>query len=54
MRKIKTSLKIKRREVTLALVCMMVLILFFSGYSIGKEHSSSKIATNLCNKENSI
>lgn len=50
----KIPLKIKRREVTIALVCMMVLILFFSGHSIGKEKRSSKIETNLCNKENSI
>ena len=46
MRKIKTPLKIKRREVTLALVCVMVLILFFSGYSMGKEQSSTSIETN--------
>lgn len=46
MKKIKLPLKNKRREITLVLVSIMVLVLFFSGYSMGKEHSSINIATN--------
>lgn len=46
MRKLKETLKIKRREITLVLVSIMVLVLFFSGYSMGKEHSSTNIETN--------
>lgn len=43
MRKVKIPLKIKRREITLILVSIMVLVLFFSGYSMGKEYSSTNI-----------
>lgn len=46
MRKLKETLKIRRREITLILVIIMVLVLFFSGYSMGKEHSSTKIETS--------
>lgn len=46
MKKIKRQLKFKRREITLAIVSIMVLILFFSGYSMGKEYSSTNIETN--------
>lgn len=43
MKKIKNSLKNKKREITLILISIMVLILFFSGYSMGKEYSSTNI-----------
>lgn len=33
----------KRRELTLIIVSVMVLALFFSGYSMGKEYSSTNI-----------
>ncbi len=46
MKKTKRPLKFKRREVTLVLVTIMVLLLFFSGYSMGKEYSSSNLVTN--------
>ncbi len=46
MKKFKKPVKIKRREITLILVSIMVLILFFSGYSMGKEYSSIKLDTN--------
>ncbi len=58
MRKAKIPLKIKRREITLILVSIMVLVLFFSGYSMGKEYSntnieaSSKIAEPILTVEN--
>lgn len=40
------KIKIKKRELTLILVSFMVLALFFSGYSMGKEFSSTSIETN--------
>lgn len=43
MKKVKSPLKNKRREITLILVSVMVLALFFSGYSMGKEYSSTNI-----------
>lgn len=46
MKKLKIPFKIKRRELTLILVSIMVLVLFFSGYSMGKEHSIINIDTN--------
>ena len=46
MKKIKISFKNKKRELTLILVSFMVLALFFSGYSMGKEYSSTNIETN--------
>lgn len=46
MKKIKVPFKNKRRELTLALVSAMVLALFFSGYSMAKEYSSTSIETN--------
>ena len=46
MKKVKNLLHSKKREITLILVSIMVLILFFSGYSMGKEHSSTNIETN--------
>lgn len=46
MKKIKIKLINKRRELTLVLVSIMVLLLFFSGYSLGKEHSSINVNTN--------
>lgn len=46
MKKVKIPLKNKKREITLVLVSILVLILFFSGYSMGKEYSSTKIETN--------
>lgn len=47
MKKIeKTFLKNKRREITLILVSIMVLVLFFSGYSMGKEQSNISVDTN--------
>lgn len=46
MKKIKIPLKMKRREITLILVSIMVLLLFFSSYSMGKEYSSTKIEAN--------
>ncbi|MCI8383523.1 MAG: hypothetical protein HFJ33_01375 [Clostridia bacterium] len=45
MRKIKNPIKNKRREITLAVVSIMVLVLFFSGYSMGKEYSNTNIET---------
>lgn len=41
------KIKIKKRELTLILVSFMVLALFFSGYSMGKEFSSTSIETNV-------
>lgn len=46
MEKIPQILKAKRREITLILVSIMVLVLFFSGYSLGKEQSIIKFDTN--------
>lgn len=46
MKKIKTPFKLKRREITLILVSIMVLLLFFSGYSMGKEYASTNLETN--------
>lgn len=46
MRSIKQLLKNKKREITLILVNIMVLSLFFSGYSMGKEYSHVAIETN--------
>lgn len=46
MKKIKIPLKHRKREITLILVSVMVLALFFSGYSMGKEYSSTNIETN--------
>lgn len=37
---------IKRREITLILVSIMVLLLFFSGYSMGKEYRSISFEAN--------
>lgn len=46
MRKIRKPFPIKRRELTLILVSIMVLVLFFSGYSLGKEYSTISLETN--------
>ncbi len=46
MRKIKNPLKIKKREATLILISIMIIILFFSGYSMGKAYSNTSIYTN--------
>lgn len=46
MKKIKIPLKNRKKEITLVLVSIMIVILFFSGYSMGKEYSSTKIETN--------
>lgn len=46
MKKVKIPLKNKKRELTLFLVSVMVLALFSSGYSIGKESSNTNIQTN--------
>lgn len=46
MKKTKTPLKNKKRELTLILVSFMILALFFSGYSMGKEYSSTNVETN--------
>ena len=43
MKKTKKVWKHKKRETTLVLVSVMVLSLFFSGYSIGKQYSNTKI-----------
>ncbi len=45
MKKEKISFKNKRRELTLILVSVMTLALFFSGYSLGKEKSHVNIET---------
>lgn len=37
------KIKNRKRELTLVLVSTMVLALFFSGYSMGKEYSSTSI-----------
>lgn len=39
------NIKNKKREITLIIVTAMVIILFFTGYSIGKGFSNSKINT---------
>lgn len=36
----------KRRQMTLIIISMIVLALFLSGYSMGKEYSSTNIVTN--------
>lgn len=46
MKKIRNVLNNKKREITLILVSIMVLVLFFSGYSLGKEYTSANIQTN--------
>ena len=46
MKKVKIPLKNKKRELTLFLVSVLVLALFSSGYSIGKESSNTNIQTN--------
>lgn len=46
MKRVKYSLKNKKREITLILISVMVLSLFFSGYSIGKESSNINIETS--------
>lgn len=46
MGKTKIQLKSKKREITLVLVSVMIVALFFSGYSMGKEYSDTKIETN--------
>lgn len=46
MKKIKIPFKNKKRELTLMIVSFMVLALFFSGYSMGKEYSTTTIETN--------
>lgn len=46
MREVKTLLKNKKREMTLILVSAMILALFFSGYSMGKETSSINMKAN--------
>ncbi len=43
MKKARIPLKNKKRELTLILVSVIVLALFFSGYSMGKEYSSTSI-----------
>lgn len=43
MKTVKNPLKNKKREITLILVTIMVLLLFFSGYSMGKEYSSIQV-----------
>ena len=45
-RKLGNLLKNKKREITLVLVSMMVLGLFFSGSSMGKQFSSINIQTS--------
>lgn len=40
---IKNKLKTRQREITLILVTAIVLILFFAGFSIGKEIANTKI-----------
>lgn len=46
MKQIKIILKDKRRGLILAIISIMILALFFSGYSLGKEYSSTLIETN--------
>lgn len=45
MKKIKSPFKNKRRGITLTLVSIMILVLFFSGYSFGKGYSHTNIET---------
>ena len=40
------TIKLKRREKTLIAVTLMVMILFFSGYSIGKGINTTNIKTS--------
>ena len=46
MKKIKKLWKNKKREITLILVNIMVLTLFFTGNSMGKGYSKTKIEVN--------
>lgn len=46
MKKIKNAWKNRKREITLILVCVMVLTLFFTGNSVGKGYSSIEIEAN--------
>lgn len=43
---IKNAWKSRKREITLILVCIMVLTLFFTGNSMGKGYSSTEIEVN--------
>lgn len=45
-REVKKLLKNKKREITLILISIMVLGLFFSGSSMGKQFSTTNIETN--------
>ena len=46
MEKIKKNLKNKRKEITLIGIIIIIIVLFFSGYSLGKEYSSTLIETH--------
>lgn len=46
MKQVKYLFKTKKREMTLVLVSIMVLTLFFSGCTMGKEFSSTNIVAN--------
>lgn len=46
IKKAKIPLKMKKRELTLLIISMIVLALFFSGYSLGKEYNTTYVQTN--------
>lgn len=46
MKKVKIQLKNRKKELILMLVSVVIIALFFSGYSMGKEYSDTKIETN--------
>ena len=46
MEKIKNLLKNKRKEILIIASILIVITLFFSGYSLGKEYSSTFIETH--------
>lgn len=46
MKKIKNPIKNKKREISLIVISIMILILFFSGYSMGKAYSNTDIQAN--------
>ena len=46
MKKQKVPLKKKKQELILILIGMIIVALFFSGYSLGKEYSTTNIEAN--------
>ncbi len=46
MKKQKVELKGKKKELAVILIGMLIVALFFSGYSLGKEYSTTNIKAN--------